>query len=260
MIAIVTDLPRFYYAAAREMKNRGILFLSLGLRDEIPPTVDLIITSSSEKKKIHFPNIMVGRDAKEAVRRALQIGRTPKKSFNSIVVGIDPGKRIGIAASGDGRIIFEKIVNSPSGVVKTLNEIRGLFQSTETIVKIGSAGGSYRNRIIAALQQDITYPLELVNEIETSRPKKESKAIGVKRDILAARRIALKKGRPIARRIEVTTTSGEIKNVQRESREKTKNLTISKHLAASVVKGEIDLEEAIKIQRKERRKSLHPPR
>ena len=54
--------------------------------------------------------------------------------------------------------------------------------------------------------------------------------------------------------MSVEPREGEIKELQRISRIKSKNITISKELAKKVLMGEMELDEAIEIQR---RKNIH---
>ena len=258
MLAVATSLPKFYQTAVKELEKEGISFLSLRPGEEIPAGVDIVITSSLEETQISFPKVISASEAAEAVREALHLKTGLKKSYSQISIGIDPGKSIGIAAVGDGRVIFEEIGLSPDDVVTAIKKVSKQFSAEKKTVKVGAAGGAYRNRIIQRLQESFRYPIEIVDEGQTTRPKVESRRLGLHKDILAARKIAFKTGKHLKRTIEVATTAGEIKNIQRESRKKSAHLTISKRLAESVVKGEIDLDEAIKLQRKRRSKDLHP--
>ncbi|MFQ5800627.1 MAG: hypothetical protein ACE5HH_02755 [Candidatus Hydrothermarchaeales archaeon] len=250
MLAVVTSLPRFYHTAAEELKKEGVKFLSLRLEDDIPPEVDIVITSVSERDRISFPKVVAASSAREAVREALQIKTGMKESYKVISVGIDPGKSIGIAAVGDGKIVFEDILHSPEEVVPFIRHIEERFTPKAMAVKVGAAGGAYRNRIIARIQENFSHPMEIVDEGSTTRPKRESRRLGLHKDILAARKIAFKKGKPLHGKVRITTTPGEVKNVQLESRKKSDHLTISKRLAEAVVKGEMDLDEAIRLQKK----------
>jgi hypothetical protein len=243
--------------AVRELKNEGVNFLSLSPDDEIPAGVDLIITSPSELESISFPNVVAAASAAEAVREALYLKTGLKKNYRTISIGIDPGKSIGIVAIGDRRVIYEAVLGSPQEVVTSIKKIDERFNSERIRLKVGSTGDAHRNRILSRLQENFNHPIEIVDEGSTTKPKAESRRLGLHKDILAARKIALKSGKRLTQAVEVTSTPGEIKNIQRESRKKSENLTISKRLAEAVVKGEIELDEAIKLQKTKRTKDLH---
>jgi hypothetical protein len=184
------------------------------------------------------------------VREALFLNSGLKKSYDAISIGIDPGKSIGIAAIGGRRVIYEAVLSNPEDVAGAVKMVEERFVPGRIEIKIGSAGGAYRDRIISSLQKNLDHKIEIVDEELTTKPKVESRRIGVHKDILAARKIATKKGKRLKQRIEVSSTQGEIRNIQRESRRKSGQLTISKKLAEAVVKGEISLDEAIAKQEK----------
>lgn len=68
-------------------------------------------------------------------------------------------------------------------------------------------------------------------------------------DAAAASTIAMAEGVEIRGKFKVEPKDGEIREMQRLSRIKSKNITISKELARKVLRGEMELEEAIKMQR-----------
>ena len=253
MLAVVTSNPRFYQGAVRELKKEGVSFLSLDLRDPIPPEVELVVTTPEEKSQIQFPKLVAAVSASEAVREALDLSVGRKRNYKSLSIGIDPGKMTGISALGERRVVYEEILGSPEDVVTAIQRVEDRFSPGEIRIKVGAAGGSYRNRIIANLQENFNYQIEVVDEVSTTRPKVESWRLGVHKDVLADRKIASKKGRPINKTVEITSTPGEIKNVQRESRKSCGQVTISKKLASAVVRGEINLDEAIRLQKRQSR-------
>jgi hypothetical protein len=248
MLAIVTSNPRFYQEAVKELEKLGERFLSLSPGDEVPPGVEIVITSEGERGAVQFHSAVSAPSAAEAVREALIERSGLGKTYAHLSIGIDPGKNIGIAAIGDRRLLFEDLLDSPEEVWRIVEELKQRFESPRVVVRIGSAGGAYRDRIIVGIQANLRCKIEIVSEEKTTGPRAESRRLGVQKDVLSARRIALKKGRPLQRKIIVSTTEGEIRNVQRESRKKSGNLTVSKELAEAVVKGEITLEEAIRRQ------------
>lgn len=248
MIAIITENPRFYYEIVRELKKKRIEFLSLTFNEEIPGFVRVVITSKKEKGNIEFPNVVARANAKETVAEALRILRGQKKSYNELVIGIDPGIRPGLVVLGDKEVISIDRINSPEGILNAMKKIFAVFKSRKKMVKVGKGGGVYRNRIIKIIQENFKLPIQIVDETSTTKvisgPKESVK------DIIAAINIALKEGIGIKSRVEIAPNAGEIKKIQEESRVVSKRVTISKKLAEKVLKGELTLEGAIKVQRK----------
>ena len=250
MIAIITSNPRFYTQTVEELKRKGIPFLSLSPSEDIPPVVDIVITTEAEKGNISFLRVVASDSPLDAVEQVADLARGVKTSYKNLFIGLDPGKNIGLSVVGDGGLVYEKGLSHPDDVVKEVERLANRFDSENLIIRIGAAGGAYRNRIIASLQERFSFPLELVDEGSTSRPRGEVRELGVNRDVLAARLIANKRGVQVVGKVRAVSTPGEIKNVQRESRKKSGNITISTALADAVVRGEIGLDEAIKRQQR----------
>lgn len=251
MLALITSNPKFYHAAVNELDRLGEKFLSLSPSDEVPPGVEIVITSEGEREAINHDWVVSAPDAALAVKEALIERSGLGKTYTHLSIGIDPGKNIGIAAIGDRRLLFEDLLDEPEEVWRIVKDLQKRFESRSFVVRIGSAGGAFRDRIIAGLQANMTCKIEIVSEEGTTAPRAERRRLGVQKDILSARSIALKKGTPLKQKITVTTTAGEIRNVQRESRKKSGHITVSKELAEAIVKGEINLDEAIKKQERQ---------
>ena len=106
-IAVATTSGRVYYSVVSELKKRHLNFLSLCPGDPIQLSVKVAITTGSERDKIHCLNTLVYDDFPDTaslVEKALQIA-SGKTEYEELVVGVDPGKRFGIAVLGDGKVL-----------------------------------------------------------------------------------------------------------------------------------------------------------
>ncbi|MBI5253355.1 MAG: hypothetical protein HY930_03030 [Euryarchaeota archaeon] len=241
-IAIVTERPRFYYEAVGELKNRSMPFLSLKLGQEIPSRVSVVLTTTQERKKINFPNVVANEDAQAAVNEALRILKGFGTRHKKLIIGIDPGRKPGVAVVGDGKIIETQNLNSPEDVLKCIKDFLAVHSANEFIVRVGGGGGIYKLQILKLLQENLRLRTEIVDETSTTPAGKSNTT--------AAINIALKEGRPLSEKIKLSPKPGEIKNLQKESRLLSGNITISRKLAEEVAKGKLSLEEAIEIQKK----------
>jgi hypothetical protein len=248
LIAVVTETPRFYYSAAKELKKRRLEFLSLGLDEPIPPTVKVVLTSEEEREKVNFERIVSGGDLQIAVDECIRILKGLGRWYQKLVIGIDPGLKPGVAVLGDGRVILVERPSSPEEILDAVKRIFKTYSGGEIMFRVGSGGGIYKMRIIKTLQENFSAPIEIVNEEKTT-PINGLNDTSL-RDIQAAINIATKKGYLLRKKIKVKPTAGEIKNLQRESRLLSGNVTISKELARQVARGEITLREAITAQRR----------
>ena len=261
IIALITEDFRLFYRAAKELKRRHIPFVSLSLDEIIPFNVGVVITTEEEGTKINFPKIVTiskGRDESEdpgvnnlsrAVDLAEQILRGRVK-IKYLVIGIDPGMAPGIAVIGDGDLINQYKCYTPEEVAGVVKKIFSTYVAEDRKVKIGHQAVTFRNRILnnlMDLRREMDFVLEIVDETNTTQCKHNP-------DINAAIEISFMPGIPVDGPLDILLTEGEIKDIQRISRiTSDSRVTISKELAIRVATGEIDLTEAIALQKEKKR-------
>jgi hypothetical protein len=243
IIAVITENFKIYYDIVKILKKEKLPFLSLSFDDKIPPNVGVAITDIKEREKVLFePVVLVETDIQRAVDEAEKI-LFRKQLYSNLIIGIDPGKRPGIAVLGDGEVIRGFQVDSPEGATEIVKQALELYQAQEIKIKIGHGASTFRNRIINAIFP-LKIPIEIVNETNTTHNVDWD-------DIRAAVDIALTSGYLIHSPYEIEPREGELKNLQRISRlESNGAVTISKELAKKVATGEISLEKAIEIQKR----------
>jgi hypothetical protein len=243
IIGVMTENFSIYYDLVKVLKERKIPFISLSLDDVIPPNVGIIFTTAEERARIYFKHKMTITEKDDItlmIDKALKMIEG-KDKFGKLIIGIDPGKRPGVAVLGDGEVLEVYHVDSPEKVVNILKKVLKTYPNQEILIRIGDGAPTHRNRIINGLF-NIGHPMEMVDESNTTQKT-------VQPDIKAAIDIALSSGPPIKSKLEVNPTEGEIRDIQRISRLESEGaLTISKPLAKKVAAGEITLEEAIKSQ------------
>ena len=250
MIAIVTEDSRFYYKIVKELEKKNTQFVTLKTDQKIPSYIDIVITTNREKDKIHFENTITGDKISEIVERAINYNKGTKNPIEKLIIGIDPGTKPGLVAIGDKTIIYKKQLKTPEQATTTIQKILKRYKAEKTLIKVGSGGGTYQTRILKTLQDNFNIPIEIVDEISTTpNYKKNPLQKQMIKDIAAAINIALKEGHTLKKQINIKPKKGEIKNIQKESRKKSQDITISATLAEKVIKGEISLNEAIKKQR-----------
>jgi hypothetical protein len=249
IIGVMTEDFSIYYDLVKALKAQGAPFTSLSFKDRIPANIGLILTSEKEKAKVKFKRILSVSehdDISLLIDKALKIVEG-KDKFGSLVIGIDPGKRPGVAVLGDGEILNVYQLSSPEEVGKILRQVQKIYQNQEILIRIGHGAPTQRNRIINSLF-NLGIPMELVDESHTTQKTPQP-------DIKAAIDIASSSGIMIKSKQEVNPTAGEIRDIQRISRIESKGaITISKHLAKSVASGELSLENAIRSQQKKNNK------
>jgi hypothetical protein len=250
LIAVATGDFELYYELVRELRGRKLTFLSLHPSDEIPSSAGVVITTAAEQAAINFrPKIIVPRQDERAVRMSVTLAEEAlmgKTGYARLTFGIDPGKRSGLAVLGDGAVIHTAELDSPSALQQEVRGILRTHPAREVRFRVGHGDPPNRNRIVNALL-DLGFPVEIINERSTSR--------GFDRPhVQAAMDIAMHSGPVVRKMMETIPTRGELKEVKRQSRLASGGtLTISDGLAGRVIRGELDIDEAVRRQRKRKR-------
>ncbi len=246
LAAIMTKDFRLMHGLMREMSRLGLRYIALAPGEYIPPYVDLVISSEKEAESIDFKRKIGVSDPERGAAEAM-VYLSGTEICESMFIGIDPGKRPGMAVICDGNIVERIQAKNPEDCQRIASEVLGLRRCENAVIRIGDGDLTNRNRTIAAMI-GLGVPLELVDEKNTTRFAKNS-------DIEAAIRIAFTSGKEIEGTYEIKPSAGEIREIQRRSRIESRGaLTIGKELADRVARGNITMEKAIDEQRRRNEK------
>ncbi|MEA1870378.1 MAG: hypothetical protein U9N09_09640 [Euryarchaeota archaeon] len=246
-IALITDDFSLHQSIISEIRSRNLKIATFRVGEEIPVRIGVAITTEPETGAIDLdPDHIV--IAGPAERADTVVDRAIMKLWDikdvSIIIGIDPGERTGIAVLAETVVISTYCVPM-ADVYQTVLRIMESVHPEHVIIRIGHGARLIRTQIVNSLTKLGEY-IELVDETGTTPAK------GRDPDIRAAIRIAHLKGTPIGEKF-ITPSIGEIRSIQDQSREKTGGeLTISRALAEKVATGELTLEDAILIQKGEK--------
>ena len=157
-----------------------------------------------------------------------------------LVVGLDPGPRPGCAFFADGLLLGKREMDS---IDESLESIVNLVEHTcpaQVLVRIGHGSPVHRDRLVNRVLA-LGYHVEIVNEHRTSAGQPRH-AHGS-----AALKIAMQAGTPVHEQRKVRASTGELRNLQRISRQRSKGqLTISLETAMRVSEGQLTMDEALK--------------
>jgi hypothetical protein len=197
-IAVATVSGKAYYFIVNELKARGLDFLSLTPYESIPLTVQVVITTEKERDLIKNPNVLIYREessVSKLVDEATKLIRG-KTAFETITVGVDPGKTFGVAVLSDGDILETLTCVSLDETVNTITEIFGKHQAAAKAVKVGNLAPEYAVELLPlldkALPKDVA--IETVHEEGTSRLGRQTIHKRGLRHAVAAVKIAERRG------------------------------------------------------------------
>jgi len=209
-IAVATVSGKAYYLVVNELKARGIDFLSLMPHEPVPLSVQVVITTEKERDAIKHPQVLVydiGKSPSTVIDEAVKMVRG-KKTFETIAVGIDPGKTFGMALLSEGNVLETLTCNSLEETVNTVAEILSKHQAAVRTIKVGNLAPSFTTDLLQLLDQtlpqDVT--IEVVHEAGTSRVGSQTVHKRRLRHAMAAVRIAERQGRVYSRKGAVKTS------------------------------------------------------
>ena len=242
VVGILTEDSRMYFEILTALRSEGLKHVSLEFSEPLPTNVAVIMSTEGERHRIPFDKVVTDPNPDVAMEEVKSI-LAGEKDLTTIVVGIDPGNRPGIAAvASDGTALMRMQAPDPEGVQPLVDEVANRYSSSVLVVRIGNGDRTNRNRIFNVLW-DCGYSVEIVDERNTTKRSKTP-------DEDAAYEIALTPGYAPRERQEVSPLPGEIRNIQRLSRLQSEGeLTISRVLAEKVASGKISMEEAVVEQR-----------
>jgi hypothetical protein len=209
-IAVATVSGKVYYLVVSELRVRGIDFLSLMPNEPVPLSVQVVITTKEERDVIKHPQVLVydlNKSPSAVVDEAVKLVRG-KRAFETIAVGIDPGKTFGMAVLSDGNVLETLTCNSLEETVNTVAVILSKHQASVRMIKVGNLAPSFTADLLQLLDrtlpQDVT--IEVVHEAGTSRVGSQTVHKRGLRHAMAAVRIAERQGRIYSRKGAVKTS------------------------------------------------------
>ena len=164
-----------------------------------------------------------------------QLEAPPKQ----LVVGVDPGPRPGFAFLADGVVLGKREMDAIDDAIDATVQLVTRVKPMQVLVRIGHGSPVHRDRLVNRMLS-MGYHVEIVNEHRTSsgQPRHAHGAAAIK--------IAMLAGKPIHEQRSVQVTDGELRNLQRISRQRSKGrLTLSLEAARRVACGEVTLDEAL---------------
>ena len=201
-VIVATVSGRSYYKITNVLKSLDLRFLSLSPEEAAQSTGKVIITTIDESKIVNRDNMYLDTQLEEfplsIKAKILQncmgyIG----SSKEQLVVGIDPGKRIGISILYCYFELDRIVLSSVNSTVEKISFILSSIESPTKIVRIGDGSLALSHQIAAILKSYFKDEviIEIVDEYGTSIRQGTEKNRGGIRDISSARKIAFRKGK-----------------------------------------------------------------
>lgn len=201
-VIVATVSGRSYYKITSVLKSLELSFLSLSPQEAALSDGKIIITTLDESKILNRSDVFLDTQLEKfplTVKAKILQSYMGNYGYlnNQLIIGIDPGKRIGISILYCHIELDKIILSSVHSTIEKISFVLSSIDSPTKIVRIGNGSVALSNQIAGNLKSCFKdeIVIEIVDEYGTSiRQGTEINRRGI-RDISSARKIAFRKGR-----------------------------------------------------------------
>ena len=201
-IGVLTTSGKAYHALVSELARRRIKYVSLVPGQPIPLDVRVIIVANGSESIVQGRRVVIfkeGFDPRGVVEETILLLQG-KTRFRELVLGIDPGKQMGLAVLGDNVVLETGTYTRVEDLVEEAVRVLSAFPSEASIVKIGRGAEEYSSVLTAALVSRLpAVEIQMIEEAGTTPNNLPPEEEGVSKNIVSAIRIALRQGLPMER-------------------------------------------------------------
>jgi len=192
-VAVATKNPKALYLVMEVLKGLDLDFVVCEPSGAECQIAKVIITTSDEAHDLDPERVVIVEDDlnEDSMVIALMLHILDIKKPTSIVVGVDPGMRFGLALVIDGNVVRTKITTSPAKAARfTLRWLAAVNDSfsQESVIRVGTGSSMFAAFFLREITPHIDSTLlELVNEENTTKVGESDES--------SATLIAMRKGR-----------------------------------------------------------------
>lgn len=194
-VAVATRNPKTLYLVMEVLKDLDLDFVVCEPGGAECQIAKVIITTSDEANDLDPERVVIVEDDlnEDSMVIALMLHLLDLRKPTSIVVGVDPGMRFGLALVIDGNVIRTKISSSPAKAarftLRWLATVNDSF-SQESVIRVGAGSSIFAALFLREITPYVgSTLLELVNEENTTKVGESDESSAIL--------IAMRKGRPL---------------------------------------------------------------
>jgi len=195
-ICVSTSKARAYYALVSRLRRAGLPFTSI-LPDSEFQNCDLVLTTADEVERFGGKALALeSLDENPGVFKGQLVSRLLGKN-DVMIVGVDPGKRTGLAIFyGQTRLAFNTF-DSVGAVCSRVGVFAKGVPSSRLLVRVGNGNRQMASKFAEGLKREVPgATIEMVDESGTSTRSRRMK--GVQKDQVSAAKIAFRKGEVVS--------------------------------------------------------------
>jgi hypothetical protein len=195
VIRVATNSSSAYYDIVSRLKETDLRFVSVSPSEVSGQSNELVITTRNELHDIGGIAFAI-EDLSESplVMKGQILSRFLEWARKVLLIGIDPGSRIGMGVFYGGNELGVLTAKSAENVIGVLTDVVGGLEHSALVVKIGGGEPRSASRLTSMIRESFpSARIEIVDESGTSVGRRGGSR--VTRDQYAAIRIAFRKGR-----------------------------------------------------------------
>jgi len=194
VVGVATSDSRAYYSILSRLKETNLRFVSLTPSQAANEVPEPIITTKSELGLFNVVSIPIEElDENPLVMEGQILSKTLSESKQAILIGVDPGYRIGVVVFYGGSGLGSFTVNSVDSLQWKLVSLIRNIPHVEVTIKVGDGAPKLSRRIVRTMTEQVPEAnVLIVDERGTTANKLRSR--GLTKDQRAAERIAFRKG------------------------------------------------------------------
>ncbi|HEY6283924.1 MAG TPA: hypothetical protein VIW22_08375 [Nitrososphaerales archaeon] len=195
-ICVATSKARAYYALVSRLRRAELPFSS-ALPGSDCRDCELVLTTADEAEQFGVVALALeDLDENPGIFKGQVMSRLNGEG-DAILVGVDPGKRIGLAVFyGRMKLAFNTF-ESTAAVFSRVGAFARALPASRLLVRIGNGNRSMVTRFVEGFRKEVPGAvIEVVDESGTSTASAMMK--GIQRDQVAAAKIAFRKGEVVS--------------------------------------------------------------
>jgi len=195
-ICVATSKARAYYALVSRLRRAELPFSSV-LPGSDCRDCELVLTTADEAEQLGVAALALeGLDENPGIFKGQVMSRLNGEG-DTILVGVDPGKRTGLAVFyGRTKLAFNTF-ESAAAVCSRVGSFARALPASRLLVRIGNGNRSMVTRFVDGFRKEVPGAIiEVVDESGTSTASAKMK--GIQRDQVAAAKIAFRKGEVVS--------------------------------------------------------------
>jgi len=193
-ICVATSKARAYYSLVSRLRRAELPFSSVFPESDLD--FELVLTTAEEAAQFGYRALALeDLDENPGIFKGQVVSRLAGEQV--ILVGVDPGKRTGLAVFyGQTKLAFNTF-NTAGAVCSRVGAFARGIPLRRMLVRVGNGNRSVATKLGDGLKKEVPRAIiEVVDESGTSA--RSSKMKGVQRDQVAAAKIAFRKGEVVS--------------------------------------------------------------